>query len=113
MFWTQFTHLCACVGKSPNAVAAEIGIPSGSITAWSKGTQPRNATVKKIAKYFGVTEEYLLHGIKHFEGEEIKKDTALASDVDAELFEIWNTADDDERRDLLEMARMLKARRSK
>lgn len=42
---------------------------------------------------------------------ETKKDTTLSGDVDAELREIWNTADDDERRDLLEMARMLKARR--
>ncbi len=44
---------------------------------------------------------------------ETKKDTAPQGGVDKELFEIWETADEDERRDLLEMARMLKARRKK
>lgn len=62
MFWTQFEALCARCGKSPNAVAAELEIPSGSITAWRKGTQPRNSTVKKIADYFDVTVQYLLFG---------------------------------------------------
>lgn len=60
MFWINFEKLCAEIGKSPNAVATELGIPSGSITAWSKGTKPRNQTVRKIADYFDVTVQSLL-----------------------------------------------------
>lgn len=60
MFWTNFEKLCTEIGKSPNAVATELGIPSGSITAWSKGTKPRNQTIKKISDYFDVTVQSLL-----------------------------------------------------
>lgn len=95
MFWTQFTYLCASVGKSPNAVASELGIASGSITAWSKGTQPRNATVNKIAKYFGVTTQYLLFG-----DENIKNDTTVSGDVDSrdiEFTQLFNKLTDTEK----------------
>ena len=60
MFWENFSYLCSKAGLSPNAVAKELGIPSGSITAWSKGSDPRNGTIKKIAEYFGVTTDFLL-----------------------------------------------------
>lgn len=110
MFWTQFKNLCTERGMSPNAVAAELGIPSGSITAWNKGACPRQTTIKRIADYFGVTPQYLLYGEA-----ETKKDTTPQGGVelDNELREIWSTADEEERRVLLDMARMLKSRRGK
>ena len=55
MFWEVFERLCASSGKSPNAVAKELGFSSGSITAWKKGTEPRNSAMKKIADYFDVS----------------------------------------------------------
>lgn len=60
MFWENFSYLCSRAGLSPNAVAKELGIPSGSITAWSKGAVPRNSTIKKIAEHFGVTTDFLI-----------------------------------------------------
>ena len=62
MFWERFSDMCVSVGKAPNAVAKELGIPSGSITAWKNGTTPRNSTAKNIADYFGVRVEFLLYG---------------------------------------------------
>ncbi len=62
MFWNRFSDLCLSVGMSPNAVAKELKIPSGSITAWKNGVTPRPLTVKKIADYFGVNVEYVLYG---------------------------------------------------
>lgn len=62
MFWERFSDMCASVGKAPNAVAKELGIPSGSITAWKNGATPRNSTAKNIADYFGVRVEFLLYG---------------------------------------------------
>ena len=59
MFWTRFNALCAEKGVSPNGLAKELKIPSGSITAWKDGAEPRNKTVVKIADYFGVSAAYL------------------------------------------------------
>ncbi|MBQ8345153.1 MAG: helix-turn-helix transcriptional regulator [Clostridia bacterium] len=61
MFWENFRQLCLEKGKSPNAVAKEIGLSSGSVTKWKQeGVIPREATLKKIADYFGVTANRLL-----------------------------------------------------
>lgn len=59
-FWNMFVGLCNNVDKAPNVVAKELGIPSGSITAWKNGTVPQTRTLKKIADYFGVSVNYLL-----------------------------------------------------
>ena len=64
MFWTIFSTLCAGKNLSPNAVATELKIPSGSITAWRNGATPRTKSLTKIANYFGVSVDYLLTGEK-------------------------------------------------
>lgn len=60
MFWTQFQQLCQNVSKSPNGVAKELGLSSGTVTFWKNGKIPKSDTLKKIADYFGVTVDYLL-----------------------------------------------------
>ena len=62
MFWSNFSALCAEKGMSPNAVARELAIPSGSVTAWKAGSEPRNKTLVKIAEYFNVSVAFLLKG---------------------------------------------------
>ena len=89
MFWENFSSLCSKSGLSPNAVAKTLGIPSGSITAWSKGAVPRNSTIKKIAEYFGVTTDFLISGEK-------EKPTIVSDD---EL--------SDSRRDMINLLRSL------
>lgn len=64
MFWTIFSTLCADKNLSPNAVATELKIPSGSITAWRNGATPRTKSLTKISNYFGVTVDYLLNAEK-------------------------------------------------
>ena len=59
-FFARFSALCKESGTTPNAVAKQIGVSSGSVTAWKNGTAPRNATLTAIADYFGVTTDYLL-----------------------------------------------------
>ena len=76
------------------------------------GSSPSVDKITRIADYFGVTVEELMSdtpsaGIKK---DPIPKDGAEDSET-AELREIWSSADENERRDLLEMARMLKNRR--
>lgn len=80
MFWDNFLLLCDRVGKSPNAVAAEIGFKSsGTVTGWKDGTIPYERNLKKIADYFGVTVEYLLTG------EQKENPTSVAADEVDEL----------------------------
>ena len=76
MFWTNFSTLCADKNLSPNAVATELKIPSGSITAWRNGATPRTKSLTKIANYFGVTVDYLLNG---------QKENAPGSDAESEI----------------------------
>ena len=59
-FFDIYSMLCNQNGKSPNSVAKELGISSGSVTWWKQGKIPHAPTLKKIADYFGVTVEYLL-----------------------------------------------------
>ena len=110
-FYENYVQLCNQINKSPSAVAIELKIGKPSVTRWKSGVKPRYATAMKVANYFGVTVEELM-------GKGIKKErpaeggTLSGEDKEAaELREIWNSADENERRDLLEMARMLKSRR--
>lgn len=107
-FYENYVRLCNQINKSPSAVAIELKIGKPSVTRWKSGVKPRYATAMKVANYFGVTVEELM-------GEGIKKDPIPKDEVEdsetAELREIWSSADKSERRDLLEMARMLKNRR--
>lgn len=59
-FWERYVRLCMEKGKSPNGVAKELGLSSGSVTAWKNGKTPHSTTLHKIADYFGVTVNYLL-----------------------------------------------------
>lgn len=113
MFYDNFVALCASVNKTPAYVGRELGIDKSTISCWkARKTKPSDVNAQKIADYFGVTVEELMSdapsaGIKK---DPIPKDGAEDSET-AELREIWSSADENERRDLLEMARMLKNRR--
>ena len=66
VFFERFNALCLERGETPNAVAKKLGIPSGSITAWKKGTSPRTDTLYKIADYFHTPSDYLLGTIDNY-----------------------------------------------
>ena len=70
-FYYNFLRLCNQVGKSPSRVVLEIGGTKSAITRWKNGGEPTDATVQKIAKYFGVLPDELKKG-----EEEIKKPPA-------------------------------------
>ena len=102
MFWDMFSDLCATVGKSPNAVAKEMKIPSGSITAWKNGTLPRNATISKIAEYFNVSVSYLL-------GEEKEKPTMTGEQISDARKQLDAALDDMSDEELLFLMSKIKA----
>lgn len=59
MFYENFLRLCNGLGKSPSAVATELGFQKSAVTRWKKGCTPTDATKARIADYFGVTTEEL------------------------------------------------------
>lgn len=60
MFWEKYVALCRKCGKSPNTVAAEIGIKSsGTVTGWKNGALPREWVLQTLSEKFEVSVEWL------------------------------------------------------
>lgn len=65
MTYDNFLNLCNSVGKSPSAVALELGISKSTVSHWKhRRNEMTAATALKIANYFGITIEELKTGIK-------------------------------------------------
>lgn len=61
MFYDTFDKLCAEKGVSNNKAASEMGLGNSTVTRWKKsGSTPDGATLAKIARYFGVSMDYLV-----------------------------------------------------
>lgn len=82
-FWNTFVKLCNEKNKSPNAIAEELEISSGAITAWKNNPsrKPQDRILQKIANYFNVSIEYLL-------GKENKKTPSYEDE--SNISEIYN-----------------------
>lgn len=93
MFWDNYLRLCNQIGKSPNAVASEIGIKSsGTVTGWSNGAIPRQRILLQLADYFGVTVSDLLgpptaKTATHEIGHDLKFALFGTDDIDDSVFE--------------------------
>lgn len=59
-FYNNFLALCRQKNVSPTAAANAIGLSNATVSRWKKGSVPFDATLHKIADYFGVTVEDLL-----------------------------------------------------
>lgn len=61
MFYTIYSDLCASIGKSPSAVAEELGLNKSAVTYWRNNPKamPKYETLKKLAEYFNVPVGYL------------------------------------------------------
>jgi hypothetical protein len=98
----SFSKMCVDLGLSKSLNTKLKSNPSKTING---------ETAQKIADYFGVSVDRVL-------GSEQKEKplTAAGEGLDVEtiqLKEIWDSADQEERKALLAMAEMLKARRNK
>lgn len=60
MFFDIYNRLCIKARKSPNAVAKELDISSGTVSNWKKGGTPSPTLLNRIADYFSVPVEQLL-----------------------------------------------------
>lgn len=60
MFFERFSSLCESDSKSPNAIAAEIGVSSGTVTNWKKGRKPKIEHLILISHRFCVSIDFLV-----------------------------------------------------
>lgn len=112
----RINALLAAKGIPKQQFYKDCSITSASYSLWNTGkTNPSMKNLKIIAEYLGVSVADLLPDEELVPQEGIKKDPIPKDEAEdsetAELREIWSSADENERRDLLEMARMLKNRR--
>lgn len=107
MFYLNFVRLCNSIGKSPSAVAEDMGLQRSSVTRWANGSAPRKATVEKIATYFGVDSKELTG-----ESEQKEKPTpSEGSGLDARFDALLSQMTDADRADLLEYMEFKVAKR--
>lgn len=90
MTYDNFLNLCNSIGKSPSAVALELGISKSTVSHWKhQRNEMTAATALKIANYFGITVEELKTGIKKEpsvpKDEELGKNDAMWSAYDGVL----------------------------
>jgi DNA-binding XRE family transcriptional regulator len=90
VFYNNYVCQCNNVGKSPSAVALEIGLSKTAVNGWKTGrSNPTDATAQRIADYFGIAVEDLY--------KEQKENPTASGEVDfsdLELLSAFNAADD-------------------
>ena len=59
MFKENFIRLCNERGESPSSVCKKVNITPATFSGWDSNSVPRQATLLRIADYFGVTVESL------------------------------------------------------
>lgn len=84
-FYEKCLCLCNSINKSPSAVALELKIGKPSVTRWKNGASPRDATVLKIANYFGVTVTELMAGV----GEQENAPAAKGEGLDEKITRLY------------------------
>lgn len=82
MFYDNYLRLCNQKGVSASGAALEMGLSRAAVTGWAQGKVPRDATLRRIADYFGVSVEELTRDQK----EKPVEDDGLVNG-DAELTE--------------------------
>lgn len=72
-FWERYENLCEERNLSPQSkiLIDKIGVTSGTITGWKKGSVPKFDIINRIANYFDVDVRYLLGLTDQKHGEDI------------------------------------------
>ncbi|MDL2254491.1 helix-turn-helix domain-containing protein [Ruminococcaceae bacterium OttesenSCG-928-I18] len=93
-FYDNYERLCRSINKTPTEVGRENDIQQGTISMWKKrGSTPSATTVSKLAKYFHVSEFFLLTGQTEQEFNN-KVDAASNKELDDEAASETEITDD-------------------
>jgi transcriptional regulator with XRE-family HTH domain len=111
-FYSRFLALCNSKGVSPSAAVEAIDSTRASVTRWKSGAIPSDATLLKLASYFGVTPEYLKTG--NDEGEVDAYDEfleLLKSDPDSRaILKSYGSSNKEDRARITRMVKALKGK---
>lgn len=107
-FFKTYQRLCASIGKSDNAVAAEIGLSNSTVTSWRNGAVPRRPTIKKIAEYFDVSSDEVM-GYPVVSKKEKPTPVSESGPFTDEAVEIFDSLSDAQKEKARDYLRYLKA----
>lgn len=110
MFWERFESECKKVGKKPNPIAKELGITSGTVTGWKKGSVPQPQALNKIANYFGCTTDYLLGLSDSRNEEELMRSTMTLSEQEQTLIALFRETTEEGRLEMISAFMDIKSR---
>lgn len=111
MFYDIYAALCKQHGKSPSAVAQELGINKSNVTNWkNNGYTPRGNVLNLIAEYFGVPIDYLLGASEQKEKSSSKQEKDITfDDFTYAMYGAGQTLTEEQKQTLLDMARFLQS----
>lgn len=93
-----------------NELVKILDLSSGSPTAWKNGTIPRNATLVKLAAYFGVSVDFLA-GTEKAPAESGERD--VLDDIDIAFYGEYRELTEDDKETVRDMVRVMRERRAK
>lgn len=100
-------------GVAWKVVSKELEIGINQKRYWeTHGNLPDGDTLKKLSDYFGVSVPYLM-GETDERGQKKSPGQATEAELDEELIQIWNSADDVEREAIVNAAKMVRSLRGK
>lgn len=99
MFYENYLQLCNERKVTPSAAAVDMGLSKAANTKWADGRIPRDATLKKIADYFGVSVAYLMGETEDREEEKEKAPTPRTSVEAMYIAELANSLPDQKRKE--------------
>lgn len=105
-FYEKYLMLCDKNKKTPSGAALEMGLSKTTVNRWKNGGGITDATILKVATFFGVPKEELT-------GEEQKEKPAPGegSGLDARFDALLSQMTDADRADLLEYMEFKVAKR--
>ena len=74
-FYEKYLMLCDKNKKTPSGAALEMGLSKTTVNRWKNGGGITDATILKVASYFGIPKEELT-------GEEQKEKPSTAGEID-------------------------------
>lgn len=108
-FYENYVRLCNKIGKSPSAVAIELGIGKPSVSRWKSGSSPRDATLLKIADYFGVPVSELTEETQDKKNAlDPYLDKSKRTEYEEEVLKWFHSLPEGMRREILELAKKIK-----
>lgn len=106
-FYERVNELCKQYGKSITAVAVELGMSKSVPYNWKRGTAPQNATIQKVANYFGMTSAELLNYDGGVVIQNVQDNHGVIGKVHTASVQCAATAESDEEAPLSEMEQEL------